>query len=86
MRAITKKPIGRTRKGEYEKGRGEQKSLRPFLRVKKLARVPEADPYCKRFYAFLKNFFLPKPARPIRPVPKRSMVAGSGTASPTTGS
>ena len=28
---------------------------------------------------FLKSFFLPKPARPIKPVPRRSMVAGSGT-------
>jgi len=28
---------------------------------------------------FLKNFFLPSPARPIKPVPSRSMVAGSGT-------
>ena len=25
------------------------------------------------------NFFLPQPASPIRPTPKRSMVAGSGT-------
>lgn len=31
-----------------------------------------------RFY-FLKNFFRPRPARPIRPVPNSSMVAGSGT-------
>ena len=28
---------------------------------------------------FLKSFFLPKPARPTRPEPRRSMVAGSGT-------
>jgi len=28
---------------------------------------------------YLKSFFLPAPARPISPVPKRSMVAGSGT-------
>ena len=36
-------------------------------------------------YDFLKNFFfLPNPARPIRPEPKSSMVAGSGTKSPRT--
>jgi hypothetical protein len=29
---------------------------------------------------FLKNFFLPYPASPINPEPRRSMVAGSGTA------
>jgi hypothetical protein len=28
---------------------------------------------------FLKNFFLPYPANPIKPEPRRSMVAGSGT-------
>src|SRR4030042_4976828 len=28
---------------------------------------------------FLKNFFLPYPASPINPEPRRSMVAGSGT-------
>jgi len=32
---------------------------------------------------FLKNFFLPYPARPINPDPRRSMVAGSGTAAGT---
>jgi len=30
-------------------------------------------------YYFLENFLRPNPARPMRPVPKRSMVAGSGT-------
>jgi len=34
---------------------------------------------------FLKNFFLPYPARPINPDPRSSMVAGSGTgATPVT--
>jgi hypothetical protein len=32
----------------------------------------------ERIY-FLKSFFLPKPANPRRPVPKSSIVAGSGT-------
>jgi hypothetical protein len=32
----------------------------------------------ERIY-FLKSFFLPKPARPTRPEPRSSMVAGSGT-------
>ena len=30
---------------------------------------------------FLNNFFLPYPASPTRPDPRRSMVAGSGTGS-----
>jgi hypothetical protein len=29
---------------------------------------------------FLKNFFLPYPASPINPEPRRSIVEGSGTA------
>ena len=32
----------------------------------------------KAFYYFLNNFFLPKPAIPIRPMPSRNIVAGSG--------
>jgi hypothetical protein len=33
---------------------------------------------------FLKSFFLPKPAKPTRPEPRSSMVAGSGTGAAAT--
>jgi hypothetical protein len=40
--------------------------------------LPRSTPELATYYAFL-SFFLPMPARPIRPVPRRIIVAGSGT-------
>jgi len=42
------------------------------------ASLPRFSPVLVTYHAFL-SFFLPIPARPIRPVPRRSIVAGSGT-------
>ena len=50
-------------------------------------KVRKAEPFfdsagavCTLFmYYFFENFFRPIPARQIRPVPKRNMVAGTGT-------
>jgi len=40
--------------------------------------LPRSSTELRTYYAFL-SFFLPTAASPTRPVPNRSMVAGSGT-------
>ena len=50
----------------------ETKKAEPFLTL------PFPSSNFIRIY-FLKNFFLPYPASPINPEPRRSIVAGSGT-------
>ncbi len=51
---------------------------------KQIKRQSPRNPAFSLFHSlsiyFLNNFFLPYPASPINPDPRRSMVAGSGTA------
>jgi hypothetical protein len=52
--------------------------LFPEKRGEILRETPPWKEEAKTGQPFLKNLFLPNPANPINPAPKRSMVVGSG--------
>jgi len=68
---------------ECVEGRTSRCALRNASEANQSAeRGRKPQPLSGTRHYFLKNFLLPRPARPIRPVPRSSMVAGSGTGAP----